>query len=232
MPGVPYTFANATASIPLAYLDTNFATTATLGSTPIGLGNTTTTVNSLTVTNFTISSLASTLPNSFLANSSVSIGNATITLGAATTTTIGNLILANGTVNNVLIAGPTTVRTVTFPDANGTVVTANNTVTINTGYSVSPYNLGTVSANITLGMSNGNYQYMTANAAFTITAPTSDGAIDVLVTNGAGAGTISFSGFTVGSSTGSTYATTNANKYILSVRRINAVSTYSWYALQ
>ena len=60
----------------------------------------------------------------------------------------------------------------------------------------------------------------------------SDGAIDILVTNGAGAGNISWSGFTVGSSTGSIYATTNGNKYILSVRRINAVSTYSWYALQ
>ena len=153
-------------------------------------------------------------------------------MGAAATTTVGNLTLTNGTVNNVLIAGPTAVRTVTFPDANGTVITANNTVTINTGYSVTANNQGTVSANITLGMANGNYQYLTANGTFTITAPTSDGAIDILVTNGTAANTISFSGFTVGSSTGSTYATTNGNKYILSVRRINAVSTYSWYALQ
>jgi hypothetical protein len=54
MPGVPYTFATATTSIPLSQLDANFNTTATLGNAAVGLGNTTTTVGNLTLTNATI----------------------------------------------------------------------------------------------------------------------------------------------------------------------------------
>jgi len=57
--GVPYTFASATNSIPLSQLDANFNTPVTIGSTTVGLGNTTTTLaglanvstTALTVTN-------------------------------------------------------------------------------------------------------------------------------------------------------------------------------------
>lgn len=104
---------------------------------------------------------------------------------------------------------------------------------ITKGFTVTPNNIGTVSSGTTTpDPANGNYQYYTNNGAHTLAAPSSDCAIDILVTNGASAGAITFSGFTVGSSTGSTYATTNAQKYILSIRRINATATYSWYALQ
>ena len=54
MSGVPYTFGNATTSIPLSQLDVNFATNATLGNASVGLGNTTTTVGNLTVSNISI----------------------------------------------------------------------------------------------------------------------------------------------------------------------------------
>ena len=106
------------------------------------------------------------------------------------------------------------------------------TSTITVGYTVTPNNLGSTITSFTANAALGNYQYGTNNAAFTLTAPTSDSAIDILITNGATAGAITFSGFTVGASPGSTYATTNALKFILSIRRINAISTYSWYALQ
>jgi len=53
---VPYTFATATSSIPLSQLDTNFATTITLGNTAIQLGNTVTTLNNMTLSNVTITS--------------------------------------------------------------------------------------------------------------------------------------------------------------------------------
>ena len=43
-----------------------------------------------------------------------------------------------------------------------------------------------------------------------------------LVTNGASAGTITFSGFTVGSNTGDSLDTTKAHKFIISIRRINS----------
>ena len=46
---VPYTFGTATASIPLSNLDSNFATTITLGNTAIQLGNTVTTLNNMTL---------------------------------------------------------------------------------------------------------------------------------------------------------------------------------------
>ena len=47
---VPYTFATASTSIPLSQLDTNFATAITLGATPVVLGNTYSTLSSLTLT--------------------------------------------------------------------------------------------------------------------------------------------------------------------------------------
>lgn len=104
---------------------------------------------------------------------------------------------------------------------------------VTVGFTLTPYNIGTVSSGTTTPAgANGNYQYYTNNGAHTLAAPAADCAIDILVTNGASAGSITFSGFTVGSSTGSAYATTNTNKYVLSIRRINSVATYSWYALQ
>lgn len=98
------------------------------------------------------------------------------------------------------------------------------------GYSIQPASLGTMSS-FTLNPLLGNYQYGTNNGAFTITAPTVDCAIDVLITNGASAGAISFSGFTVGT-TGDSFTTTNGHKFILSIRRINSVATYVIKALQ
>lgn len=87
-------------------------------------------------------------------------------------------------------------------------------------------------ANHTADSGLGDYQYGTNSGAITITAPAADGGFDMLVTNGAAAGAITFSGFTVGSNTGDPYVTTNAYKFILSIRRINGVSTYTWKALQ
>lgn len=120
-----------------------------------------------------------------------------------------------------------TVNSTSAPFSNGV------TTTIGVGYTVASYNLGTLSTGTTtLNPALGNYQYYTNNGAHTIAAPSSDCAIDILVTNGASAGSITFSGFTVGSAVGSTYVTTNTHRHLLSVRRINGVSTYSWYALQ
>lgn len=105
--------------------------------------------------------------------------------------------------------------------------------TISVGYSLTPNNIGTVSSGTTTpAAASGNYQYLTNNGAFTLAAPLADCAIDILVTNGASAGSITFSGFTVGSSIGSALTTTNTSKFIISIRRINSVATYSIYALQ
>lgn len=149
------------------------------------------------------------------ASTSTALGIGSLELGHASDTT-----LARSAAGTVTVEG-------------GQVLLANQTATISKGFTLTPNNIGTVSSGTTTpSASNGNYQYYTNNGAHTLAAPTSDCAIDILVTNGASAGAITFSGFTVGSSTGSTYNTTNTNKFILSVRRINSVATYSWYALQ
>lgn len=51
---VPFTFANATATIPLSQLDSNFSSTITLGNAAIQLGNTVTQLSNLTVSNVTV----------------------------------------------------------------------------------------------------------------------------------------------------------------------------------
>jgi hypothetical protein len=122
---VPYTFGSATASIPLSQLDSNFATTITLGNTAIQLGNTVTTLNNMTYANVTISSVATTFPNNFLSNSTVTLGNATLTLGG-TTSTVGNLTTSNVTVTNytesvVAIGNSSTAQTISL--TTGTVQT-------------------------------------------------------------------------------------------------------------
>jgi len=132
---VTYTFATATSSIPLSQLDTNFATAITLGNTAIQLGNTVTTLNNMTLPNVTISSVASTFPNSYLTNSSATLGNTVVTLGS-TVTNVGNLTVTNGTYTNYtesVVAIGTVTTTNTLSLSNGTVqtvtLTAANTCT-------------------------------------------------------------------------------------------------------
>jgi len=112
---VPYTFGTATASIPLSNLDSNFATTITLGNTAVQLGNTVTTLNNMTLANVTISSVGTAIPNNLLANSTITLGNATLTLGG-TTSTVGNL-----TVTNTLVTEMRETTTVSATAATGTI---------------------------------------------------------------------------------------------------------------
>ena len=87
---VPNIFGNATSAIPLSQLDQNFNTVATLGNASIGLGNTTTTVGNLTLTNVTLSS----------GISNMTLGNTAVTIGSATTS-VGNLTLTNVTITTI-----------------------------------------------------------------------------------------------------------------------------------
>ena len=107
------------------------------------------------------------------------------------------------------------------------------TSTITVGFGITPYSGGTVSTGtFTPSAANGNYQYYTNNGAHTLAAPSSDCAIDILLTNGASAGVVTFSGFTVNSNTGEPLTTTNTHKFLISIRRINSVATYVIKALQ
>jgi len=156
---VPYTFGTATAAIPLSQLDNNFATTITLGNTAIQLGNTVSTLNNMTLANVTISSVAATFPNSYLANNTITLGNATLTLGG-TTSNVGNLTLSNVTIssvstaitpaqggtglttltaNNVLIGNGTNNVAFVAPGSNGNVLTSNGTAWVSSTPSAFAY---------------------------------------------------------------------------------------------
>jgi hypothetical protein len=110
---------------------------------------------------------------------------------------------------------------------------SNATANITKGFTITPNNIGTISSGtVTPDPTLGNYQYMTNNGAFTLAAPTSDCAVDIIITNGASAGSITFSGYTVSALTGEALTLTNGNKFIISIRRINGTSTYLIKALQ
>ena len=84
--------------------------------------------NSATLTNVTISNVASTFPNSFLANSTATLGNATITLGS-TTSSVGNLTLANANITSVATTFPNSYLANSSSTIGNTTVTLGSTVT-------------------------------------------------------------------------------------------------------
>lgn len=104
------------------------STSFTLGNTVVTLGGTTTNVGNLGLANTNITSVATTFPNSYLANSSLTLGNTSVSLGG-TITSIGNLTLANvtitsGSIPNSAITGLGTMAT---QNANAVTITGGNT---------------------------------------------------------------------------------------------------------
>ena len=84
---VAYTFANATNTIPLSQLDTNFASPITIGNTSIQLGNSVSSLGNLTLGNVTITS-----GNIAFAIPATSGGTGLVSPG-----TTGNVLTSNGT---------------------------------------------------------------------------------------------------------------------------------------
>lgn len=147
---------------------------------------------------------------------------------SGTTTLARTTVVASSTGSKVNFSAPPSVY-VTALSAD--ILSPNMTANISVGFTSSPNNIGTFSS-FTINPALGNYQYGTNNGAFTLTAPTSDCAIDLLITNGASAGSVTFSGFTVGSVVGDALTTTNGHRFIVSIRRIAGVATYMIKALQ
>jgi len=104
---VPYTFGTATAAIPLSQLDSNFATTITLGNTAIQLGNTVTTLNNMTLANVTITSGTSSF-------SSIANGTSNVTIassgGAISMATNGTTAVNIDTSQNISFGSGVTVN--------------------------------------------------------------------------------------------------------------------------
>ena len=172
----------------------------------------------------------------------------TPTLGVASATTINKVTIttpATGSTltivdgktlsaSNTLTLAGTDSTTMTFPSSSATILAANLTAqTISGGARVTAFSIGTVSSGTTtLDSGNGPLQYLTNNGAFTLAAPSNDGSLALETINGASAGAITFSGFTVGSNTGDALTTTNTNKFVIFVVRINGTATYTVKALQ
>lgn len=106
-------------------------------------------------------------------------------------------------------------------------------LTITVGYNFVPYDAGTKSSGtFTPDPAFGNYQTYTNNGAHTLAAPSSSCALTLLVTNGASAGSITFSSFQVGSSTGDSLTTTNGDDFIIDILKVGSIATYKITALQ
>lgn len=102
------------------------------------------------------------------------------------------------------------------------------------GAVVTSIDLGTPGggSTVTVNCGLGPLQFFTNNAAFTMDPPANDGGCDLLSTNGAAAGAITFPGtWTVGT-TGDALNLVLANKFIIHVERINGIATYQVKALQ
>jgi hypothetical protein len=160
MAGVPYTFSTASQSIPLAQLDSNFATPITLGSTTAQLGQTVTSINNLTLSNVTILSGSATLNN---LTGNVTFGNTTVDLGNSSSS-IGNLTLTNtnitsgnSTVFNMTYTGALTGGTGVVNYGSGQFYKATNGyIGLGTTNPSSPLEI-VCSANIGLRVGNGTY---------------------------------------------------------------------------
>jgi hypothetical protein len=107
--------------------------------------------------------------------------------------------------------------------------------TISGGFNLTPNNLGTISSGtLTPAPLPGNYAYLTRNGAFTLAVPATDCAMDLFVTNGASAGALTFAaGYKAAAgNTGDPLTTTSGAVFVISILRVNGVSTYLIKALQ
>jgi hypothetical protein len=107
---VPYSFATATAAIPLSQLDSNFNTAITLGNTAIQLGNTVTTLNNMSLANVTITS-----GNVTITNVSVTTANVTTVNATNVFATMANVTTVNAT---TVVATTSNATTANFTDLN------------------------------------------------------------------------------------------------------------------
>jgi hypothetical protein len=137
---VPYTFGSATTSIPLSQLDSNFATTITLGNTAVQLGNTITTLTGLTS--------VTTSGDSSISGLTVGKGGGSV----ANNTAVGNGALAGANTTGFCTSvGYQTLNvntTAVANDAFGYVsLTANTTGSSNSGFGIETLKSNTTGSN-------------------------------------------------------------------------------------
>lgn len=109
--------------------------------------------------------------------------------------------------------------------------------TVTGGFIKTPFAIGTVSSGTTtIDCGNGDTQTLTNNGAFTLAMGTNKGRCMLEILNGASAGAITPSGFTVGSNTGdyalNSIPTTNAAVVDVDLTRIGSLARYFTYSYQ
>lgn len=213
-------------------ISTGTLNVASINTTTLFMGNST--VNAIS------NSIIDVFNSSTTANLSIN-GTAVLFNGNSTVNSVHNAMSISMSANllinsSMMVVGNSTVNVQVNSSTvliSGNAALANNTTaTIGAGYTINPYPLGNIASSFTANAVLGNYQYGNNHVASTWSAPSSDCAITILVINDATAGAITFSGFTVGSSTGDTLTTTSGNKFLISIIRINSISTYAIKALQ
>ena len=146
----------------------------------------------------------------------------TLTTGTATLTgTAGKTLSWANTLNFI----GTDSTSITFPTVNTTVAALNiNSQTLAGGATVTSLSQSAGALTVDCGLRP--LQFQTNNGAFTLTAPANDGSCILLSTNGASAGTITFSGFSQGANSGDPLTTVNGSKFSIHIWRVNGTSGY------
>jgi hypothetical protein len=197
-------------------------------------GNLTTTGAGATIFAFGASPFTYTFPGATTTLAAINLAQTITALQTFTNSDI--CILGSSTGCTTLTSANSTSSsfTLTLPAVTDTVAvlgTANQNMTggvLTAGISIGTETSGTY----TVVCGNGPMQWLTNGGAFTIAAPASDSACIIKLVNNASAGSISFSGFSVGSNTGDALDTVNGHKFFLWVGRNAGDSTYSVKALQ
>lgn len=102
---------------------------------------------------------------------------------------------------------------------------------LGSGYHYEVYDIGTIaSGTVTPDPEEGNLQKMVNNGAFTLAVPAEDCSLMIQITNGATAGTITTSAYTIVS--GDSFTTTNGDDFFVTITRINGFTRMFVEALQ
>ena len=149
---VPYTFATATGSLPLSQLDSNFATGIVIGNTTVALGDTITTINTLTLANFTVTSAS-------FSNVTLT-GNTTVASNTTVFSATGARI--QGDFSNATLANRASFQTSTTNDATGVNVLPNGSSAVS---AITAFNnsVPTNAAYVGLGISSTSASLTSAN---------------------------------------------------------------------